>query len=148
MQRVIHNGAIRLVIPRNFPIGCQPIYQTVFETNSSKAYDEYHCLKNLNFSKYHNRHLRRAIKELEQENPNVAIAYGDYYPSFQWVFPKHNILVSLTTVFNKIKYYANSLGHNSIFVLSFSFLCLLKDLIPIYYKSLVAALEATTSLMC
>ncbi|KAM7481943.1 hypothetical protein LguiB_006526 [Lonicera macranthoides] len=86
-QRVIQKGAVRLVIPGNFPIGCQPIYLTGFETNNSEAYDGYHCLKRLNsFSKYHNTHLQQAIRELRQENPNVVIAYGDYYHAFHWVF--------------------------------------------------------------
>ncbi|KAM7519677.1 hypothetical protein LguiB_018639 [Lonicera macranthoides] len=86
-QKVIQKGAVRLVIPGNFPIGCQPIYLTGFETNNSEAYDRYHCLKRLNsFSKYHNRHLQQAIRELRQENPNVAIAYGDYYHAFHWLF--------------------------------------------------------------
>ncbi|KAM7479280.1 hypothetical protein LguiA_027493 [Lonicera macranthoides] len=88
-QRVIHKGAVRLVIPGNFPIGCMPIYLTEFESNNSNAYDGHHCLKKLNkFSEYHNRHLQRAIEELRLQNPGVKIAYGDYYHSFHWLF--HN----------------------------------------------------------
>ncbi|KAM7478628.1 hypothetical protein LguiA_026841 [Lonicera macranthoides] len=86
-QRVIHKGAVRLVIPGNFPIGCHPIFLTRFETNNSEAYDGYYCLKRLNrFSIYHNRHLQQAIRELKHKNPNIAIAYGDYYHAFHWIF--------------------------------------------------------------
>ncbi|KAM7478634.1 hypothetical protein LguiA_026847 [Lonicera macranthoides] len=58
-----------------------------FETNNSEAYNGYHCLKRLNsFSNYHNRHLQQGIREMRHENPNIAIAYGDYYHVFHWLF--------------------------------------------------------------
>ncbi|XP_059650195.1 acetylajmalan esterase-like [Cornus florida] len=87
VKRVIHYGAVRIVVPGNFPIGCFPIYLTRFKTNDSTAYDEHHCLKALNdFSTYHNDHLQKAIEELKQEYPNAIIAYGDYFNIFIWLF--------------------------------------------------------------
>ncbi|XP_031269570.1 GDSL esterase/lipase At5g03980-like [Pistacia vera] len=84
--RVIENGARRVIIPGNFPIGCFPIYLTGFQTNDSTAYDELHCLKGLNnFSMYHNECLQQAIQELKLQYPNVAIVYGDYYNAFLWL---------------------------------------------------------------
>ncbi|KAK9291715.1 hypothetical protein L1049_019664 [Liquidambar formosana] len=85
-RRVIGYGALRVVVPGNFPIGCLPIYLSRFQTTNSAAYDEQHCLKGLNdFAKYHNDHLQKAIEELRQENPNAFIVYGDYYNAFQWL---------------------------------------------------------------
>ncbi|KAF5454104.1 hypothetical protein F2P56_023792 [Juglans regia] len=87
VKRVIGYGAVRVVVPGNFPIGCFPIYLTTFQTNNAAAYDEFHCLKWLNsFSTYHNDKLKQAIEDLRKENPNVIIAYGDYYNAFQWVY--------------------------------------------------------------
>ncbi|XP_059650242.1 GDSL esterase/lipase At5g03980-like [Cornus florida] len=87
VRKVIHHGAIRVIVPGNFPIGCFPIYLTGFKTDDSAAYDEHYCLKALNdFSIYHNDHLQRAIEELKQEHPNAVIVYGDYYNSFKWLF--------------------------------------------------------------
>ncbi|XP_048324066.2 acetylajmalan esterase [Ziziphus jujuba] len=87
IQTVIGYGALKVVVPGNFPIGCFPIYLASFHTNDSSAYDEYHCVKELNeFSIYHNDHLKIAIEELKQEHPNVTIIYGDYYNAFQWVY--------------------------------------------------------------
>ncbi|KAG5521195.1 hypothetical protein RHGRI_033677 [Rhododendron griersonianum] len=87
VRQVIGYGAARVVVPGNFPIGCLPIYLTAFRTNNSNAYDEHHCLKELNsFSKYHNSQLQEAIQQLKREYPNVVIVYGDYYRAFQWLF--------------------------------------------------------------
>ncbi|RVW53184.1 GDSL esterase/lipase [Vitis vinifera] len=41
VKKVIDYGAQRVVVPRNFPIGCFPIYLTGFQTNDSAAYDEH-----------------------------------------------------------------------------------------------------------
>ncbi|KAM7482276.1 hypothetical protein LguiB_006859 [Lonicera macranthoides] len=85
--KVIHNGAIRIVVPGNFPIGCLPVYLTLFQTNNSSAYDQHNCLKELNnLSIYQNELLQLAIKELKQENPNTMILYGNYYNAFQWLY--------------------------------------------------------------
>ncbi|XAR69532.1 Chlorogenate--glucarate O-hydroxycinnamoyltransferase [Bertholletia excelsa] len=87
VRRVIELGAARVIVPGNFPIGCFPIYLTGFKTDNSAAYDDKRCLKEFNdFSAYHNAHLQQAIEGLKTEYPNVAIAYGDYYNAFQWLF--------------------------------------------------------------
>ncbi|XP_060667674.1 GDSL esterase/lipase At5g03980-like [Ziziphus jujuba] len=86
LKKVLGYGALRVVVPGNFPTGCRPIYLTSFQTNDSSAYDEYHCLKGLNeLSIYHNDHLKKAIDELKQGHPNVTIKYGDYYNAFMWL---------------------------------------------------------------
>ncbi|CDP09073.1 unnamed protein product [Coffea canephora] len=84
VEGVIRFGARRIVVPGNFPIGCLPVYLTGFNTDNPDDYDENHCLKGLNsFATLHNSLLKKAISELQKENPQVTIAYGDYYGAFQ-----------------------------------------------------------------
>lgn len=86
VQEVIGLGATNIVVPGNFPIGCVPLYLVKFATNDVSKYDELQCLKDYNdFSKYHNELLIGAIQELQQEHPDVTIAYGDYYSALTWV---------------------------------------------------------------
>lgn len=64
-------------------MGCFPISLTDVPANDSAAFDELHCLKNLNaLSLYHNEQLQKAILELKTQHPNVAILYGDFYNAF------------------------------------------------------------------
>ncbi|CAK9309102.1 unnamed protein product [Citrullus colocynthis] len=66
IERVISYGATRVVVPGNFPIGCFPIYLTGFQTNDTTAYDELHCLKDLNdFATYHNDQIKEMIEALK-----------------------------------------------------------------------------------
>ena len=84
VKKVIGYGATRIVVSGNFPIGCVPIYLTSFETNDKTAYDDLHCLKELNdLAAYHNQLLQHAIEELGNENTNATIMYGDYYNAYQ-----------------------------------------------------------------
>ncbi|CAN8237336.1 unnamed protein product [Cochlearia groenlandica] len=83
---VIRTGAVNVVIPGNFPVGCFPIYLTSFPMKDPKAYDDKGCLKHLNeFAIDHNKQLQEAIVSLRKEFPNVAIVYGNYYNAFQAV---------------------------------------------------------------
>ncbi|KAK8651477.1 hypothetical protein V6N13_141078 [Hibiscus sabdariffa] len=92
-KRVIEFGATRIVVPGNFPIGCFPVYLTLFQTDDITAYDEFHCLTELNrFSVYHNNLLQKAIDELKEEHPDVIVVYGDYYNAFMWLLSKADVL--------------------------------------------------------
>ncbi|CAN4108743.1 unnamed protein product [Withania somnifera] len=73
VKKVIGFGATRIVVPGNFPIGCIPAMLTKFMTNNTAAYDEYHCLKDLN-----------------DFYPNITLIYGDYYNAFQWLL-QHSV---------------------------------------------------------
>ncbi|KAF9589778.1 hypothetical protein IFM89_028713 [Coptis chinensis] len=85
-KKLIDLGATRLVVPGNFPIGCSPMYLTLFKNNDSTSYDDKGCLKGLNtFAMYHNQHLQNALQQLRLEYPNVAILYADYYQVVEWV---------------------------------------------------------------
>ncbi|PHT41335.1 hypothetical protein CQW23_20189 [Capsicum baccatum] len=86
VKRVISFGATRIIVPGNFPTGCHLIFLTKFMTNNSTAYDEYHCLKDLNnIAIFYNNHLQQAIDELKKDYPNITLIYGDYYNAFLWL---------------------------------------------------------------
>ncbi|CAK9309105.1 unnamed protein product [Citrullus colocynthis] len=86
VEKVISYGATRVVVPGNFPIGCFPIYLTGFQTNDTSAYDELHCLRDLNgFASYHNEQIKEVIEVVKKENPHTVIVYGDYYNAFLWI---------------------------------------------------------------
>ncbi|KAJ4719453.1 GDSL esterase/lipase [Melia azedarach] len=83
VTKVVGYGAPRVVVFGHFPMGCFPISLTDVPANDSAAFDELHCLKNLNaLSLYHNEQLQKAILELKTQHPNVAILYGDFYNAF------------------------------------------------------------------
>ncbi|XP_016477709.2 GDSL esterase/lipase At5g03980-like [Nicotiana tabacum] len=89
VRRVIGFGATRIAVPGNFPIGCLPIYLTKFRTKNSTAYDEHHCLKDLNnFAVFYNHHLQQAIQDLKKRYPKITLIYGDYYNAYLWLL--HN----------------------------------------------------------
>ncbi|XP_060217095.1 GDSL esterase/lipase At5g03980-like [Lycium barbarum] len=86
VKTVIDFGAVRIVIPVNFPIGCIPNLLTTCFTTNSTAYNEYHCLKDLNnLAIFYNDHLQKAIQELEKDYPKIILIYGDYYNAYQWL---------------------------------------------------------------
>ncbi|KAM3270650.1 acetylajmalan esterase [Capsicum chacoense] len=86
VKRVIGFGATRILVPGNFPKGCGPAFLMQFMTNNSAAYDEYHCLKDLNnLAIFYNDHLQQAIDEMKKEYPNITLIYGDYYNAYMWL---------------------------------------------------------------
>ncbi|KAG8644162.1 GDSL esterase/lipase At5g03980 isoform X2 [Manihot esculenta] len=91
--RVIDYGATRIVVPGNLPMGCLPAFLTEFDTNDSNAYDEFHCLKEVNsLSMNFNGHLQKAIEKIEKEHPNVTIIYGDFYNAYKWILQNAQLL--------------------------------------------------------
>ncbi|KAL8134864.1 GDSL esterase/lipase At5g03980-like [Apium graveolens] len=86
VRRVINLGAVQVVVPGNFPIGCIPLFLTAFQTTNATAYDKHQCLKDLNdFAIFQNQYLQQAISILKKENPNTIILYADYYNAFLWL---------------------------------------------------------------
>ncbi|KAG0457400.1 hypothetical protein HPP92_022557 [Vanilla planifolia] len=82
-EEVVEAGAVKIVIPGNFPIGCLPIYLTVYKTPNQEAYDEHGCLKSLNkFAKLHNKVLIKGIKALRVTYQHATFVYADYYNAF------------------------------------------------------------------
>ncbi|XP_059626933.1 GDSL esterase/lipase At5g03980 [Cornus florida] len=86
VREVIRLGAVRVVVPGNFPVGCIPIYLSSFPSSDPRAYDDMGCLSGLNeFALFHNNYLQHALALLRTEFPNVVILYADYYSAFQSV---------------------------------------------------------------
>ncbi|KAJ7968682.1 GDSL esterase/lipase [Quillaja saponaria] len=89
---LIEEGAVELVVPGNFPIGCSAVYLTIGQTFNKEAYDNNGCLKAFNaFAEYHNRQLKSGLEFLRKKNPHVNIIYADYYGAAKRFIhaPKH-----------------------------------------------------------
>ncbi|CAL4948751.1 unnamed protein product [Urochloa decumbens] len=78
---LISLGAKKLVVPGNFPIGCVPLYLSIFPSQKEDYYEEQTgCIKWLNeFAEYHNRMLQEELEKLRNLYPDVTIIYADYY---------------------------------------------------------------------
>lgn len=80
MQRLIQQGARRIVLPGNVPMGCLPSILTLYPSPNASDYDGYGCLEKFNaLARYHNELLRRSARELRVKYPRAAIAFADYY---------------------------------------------------------------------
>ncbi|KAL2335858.1 hypothetical protein Fmac_010304 [Flemingia macrophylla] len=78
--KLIKEGAVVLVVPGNFPIGCNSAVLATLNTDKEDDYDQFGCLTAYNaFIEYYNEQLKKAIETLRQENPHVRITYFDYY---------------------------------------------------------------------
>ncbi|KAJ1688915.1 hypothetical protein LUZ63_013070 [Rhynchospora breviuscula] len=88
IQELISCGAKTLLVPNIFPIGCNPIYLTTFQSKNREDYDsKTGCIKPLNeFIEYHNAKLSKELEKLRQLYPNVTIIYGDYYAAAMKIF--------------------------------------------------------------
>lgn len=97
-QEVIDAGAVQLVIPGNFPIGCMPSYLAMFYSSDPSAYDDNNCLKDYNsFAVYHNEQLQAATEKLRQAYPKVTFMYADYYQAFMYLLDHAAELGNLVT---------------------------------------------------
>ncbi|GLT29556.1 hypothetical protein SLA2020_044150 [Shorea laevis] len=77
---LIEEGAVELMVPGNFPIGCSAVYLTLFQSSNKSDYDPHGCLKAYNaFARYHNNQLEKALEMLRKKYPHTKIVYADYY---------------------------------------------------------------------
>ncbi|KAJ8427642.1 hypothetical protein Cgig2_023351 [Carnegiea gigantea] len=80
VKELIDLGARRIIVPGNFPVGCMTVYLAEFKTDDTKMYDELGCLRSWNeFAMFHNDQLQTAIQDLQEQHPDVAVVYADYY---------------------------------------------------------------------
>ncbi|CAI8591039.1 unnamed protein product [Vicia faba] len=80
IDELIDLGACTLMVPGNFPLGCNAIYLTKYETKDSNQYDSFGCLKWLNeFAEFYNQKLNDEIHRLREIYPHANIIYADYY---------------------------------------------------------------------
>lgn len=80
INELIYLGARTLIVPGNFPLGCNAIYLTKYETKDKNQYDSAGCLKWLNaFAEFYNQKLQYEIHRLRGIHPDANIIYADYY---------------------------------------------------------------------
>ncbi|OAY67917.1 GDSL esterase/lipase [Ananas comosus] len=88
VERLINHGAKDLVVPGVLPIGCFPLYLTLYNTSNKGDYNpRTGCLKRFNtLSFHHNMVLRIEVEKLQRKYPGTRIIYGDYFtPTMQFV---------------------------------------------------------------
>ncbi|XP_051124988.1 GDSL esterase/lipase At1g31550-like [Andrographis paniculata] len=80
IQELIRLGAVTLLVPGNLPLGCLPIYLTLYKSSPGKYDPRTGCLNWLNaFSSYHNKLLFKELERIRKLHPQVNIIYADYY---------------------------------------------------------------------
>lgn len=80
VEQLINLGAIYIVVPGVLPVGCFPIYLTLYQTSNAGDYDQYGCLKRFNaLSTYHNSLLQSKVSSLQSKYPWARIMYADFY---------------------------------------------------------------------
>lgn len=82
LQTLIGLGAVDVVVPGVLPIGCFPLYLTLYPGSSKDGdYDEAGCLRSYNnLSSYHNELLRQAVSGLQSKHGGgVRLMYADFY---------------------------------------------------------------------
>ncbi|KAJ3670884.1 hypothetical protein LUZ60_008310 [Juncus effusus] len=88
VQDLIKLGAKTIVVPGNFPIGCVPLYLTVYQTDKEEDYDpKTGCINWLNeFAEFHNEMILEELEKLRGVYGNVTIVYADYYEASMNIF--------------------------------------------------------------
>ncbi|KAJ0960950.1 hypothetical protein J5N97_001162 [Dioscorea zingiberensis] len=81
-------GARTLLVPGNFPIGCNSAHLSIFHVPYAEDYDEkIGCIKWLNeFAEYHNHLLITELDHLRKMHPHATIIYADYYQALMTIY--------------------------------------------------------------
>jgi phospholipase/lecithinase/hemolysin len=81
MQKLIAMGATDIVVPGVLPIGCFPIYLTIYQSSNGSDYDSLGCLNSFNdLSTYHNSLLQKRVDIIQSRHRKTArIMYADFY---------------------------------------------------------------------
>ncbi|XP_037411190.1 GDSL esterase/lipase At1g28600-like [Triticum dicoccoides] len=81
-------GAKTLLVPGNLPIGCLPVYLTMYQSDDTGDYEsDTGCIRWMNeFSRYHNKLLVDELEKLRKLHPSVSIIYADYYGAAMEIF--------------------------------------------------------------
>ncbi|BAD73162.1 putative esterase [Oryza sativa Japonica Group] len=79
-ETLIGLGAVDIVVPGVMPIGCFPLYLTLYQSSNSDDYDGNGCLKSYNsLSVYHNGLLKQGLAGVQAKYPAVRLMYGNFY---------------------------------------------------------------------
>lgn len=77
---MIEEGVVELVVPGNFPMGCNAGLLTNVNSYKKEDYDEFGCLIAYNtLTEYFNGQLKNSLETLRQKHSQVKIIYFDYY---------------------------------------------------------------------
>ncbi|GAU17305.1 hypothetical protein TSUD_110210 [Trifolium subterraneum] len=77
---LVEEGAVELVVPGNFPLGCNAAVLGIVNSTKKEDYDEHGCLIAYNtFTEYFIEQLKISIETLRQQHPQAKIIYFDYY---------------------------------------------------------------------
>ncbi|EEC70166.1 hypothetical protein OsI_00887 [Oryza sativa Indica Group] len=80
VETLIGLGAVDIVVPGVMPIGCFPLYLTLYQSSNSDDYDGNGCLKSYNsLSVYHNGLLKQGLAGVQAKYPAVRLMYGNFY---------------------------------------------------------------------
>ncbi|XP_010915607.3 GDSL esterase/lipase At5g45910 [Elaeis guineensis] len=81
VERLINHGAVDLVVPGVFPIGCFPLYMKLYGTGQKEDYGHRSgCIRKFNsLAWHHNEKLRMELEKLQKMYPWTRIVYADYY---------------------------------------------------------------------
>ncbi|CAL9061615.1 unnamed protein product [Musa banksii] len=81
VERLIGLGAVDLIVPSVLPVGCFPLYLTLYSSSNPEDYGPRSgCARKFNaLSWYHNALLLRQLNRLRHKYPAVSIRYADYY---------------------------------------------------------------------
>ncbi|KAG2606484.1 hypothetical protein PVAP13_4NG170500 [Panicum virgatum] len=81
VEKLIELGATDLLVPGILPIGCFPLYLTLYSTSRKSDYNaRTGCLRRYNrLAFHHNRELKQQLDELQKKYPSTKIMYGDYF---------------------------------------------------------------------
>ncbi|KAJ3692164.1 hypothetical protein LUZ60_012514 [Juncus effusus] len=81
INKLIRLGAMDIVVPGVLPIGCFPLYLTLYNSSSKSDYNSRTgCLRKFNTLAFdHNMLLKRHLVKIQEKHPKTRIMYGDFY---------------------------------------------------------------------
>ncbi|KAL6838820.1 hypothetical protein ACP4OV_031534 [Aristida adscensionis] len=80
VETVVGLGAVDVVVPGVLPIGCFPLYLTLYRSPNAGDYDDIGCLRSFNeLSSYHNDLLKQSLAALRNKYPAARLMYADFY---------------------------------------------------------------------
>lgn len=86
-QRLIGHGAVHVVVPGMLPIGCLPMYLTLYNSSDANDYSSIGCLDKFNaLTDRHNSLLEQAMQHVQRKYSWTRIRYADFFtPTIQFL---------------------------------------------------------------
>jgi phospholipase/lecithinase/hemolysin len=80
IEKLIGMGAVNVVVPSVLPIGCFPLYLSLYQSSNAGDYDGNGCLQSFNnLANNHNARLKSVVNNLQSKYPGTRIMYADFY---------------------------------------------------------------------